>query len=134
MTLVELLGALNGAVRETGEQGTHTAWQEEWRRQGDKITALLTDPAPSVRRAALLLADDDALLERWHTETDPAVRLPLLLMLGTRAATAADVPETGSPGGRHRFAGAVEAVLSRVPSPCPSAVRCWTAPHRTIRK
>lgn len=114
VTLVELLGALNGAARETGEQGTHTAWQEEWRRQGDQITALLTDPAPSVRRAALLLADDDALLERWHAETDPAVRLPLLLMLGTRAATAADVPETGPPGGRHRFAGAVEAVLSRV--------------------
>ncbi|MFE9497015.1 hypothetical protein [Streptomyces collinus] len=92
----------------------HGTWRQEWRRQGDKITALLADPAPSVRRAALLLADDDALLERWHAETDPAVRLPLLLALGPRAATTVGTPETGSPGGRHRFAGAVEAVLSRV--------------------
>lgn len=114
VTLVELLGALNGAAREAGEQGTQDAWREEWRRQGDKITALLADPASSVRRTALLLADDDALLERWHAETDPAVRLPLLLALGARAATTAGAPRTGSPGGRHRFAGAVEAVLSRV--------------------
>ncbi|MBL1087660.1 hypothetical protein JK359_38000 [Streptomyces actinomycinicus] len=113
VTLVELLGALNGAAREAGEQGTLGAWREGWRRQGDKITALLADPEPSVRRAALLLADDDALLQRWHAETEPAVRLPLLLALGTRATTA-DAPETGSPGGRHRFADAVEAVLSRV--------------------
>ncbi|MEU0255752.1 hypothetical protein ABZ299_25400 [Streptomyces sp. NPDC006184] len=114
VTLVELLGALNGAASEAGAQGTHGTWREEWRRQGDKITTLLADPAPSVRRAALLLADDDALLDRWYAETDPAVRLPLLLALGTRAATTAGAPETGSPGGRHRFAGAVEAVLSQV--------------------
>ncbi|MER6031933.1 hypothetical protein [Streptomyces sp. NPDC001851] len=114
VTLVELLGALNGAAREAGERGTHGAWREEWRRQGERITALIADPAPSVRRAALLIADDDALLERWHAETDPAVRLPLLLALGTRAATTADASETRSPGGRHRFAGAVETVLSRV--------------------
>lgn len=114
VTLVELLGALNGAAREAGEQGAHGAWREEWRRHGERITALIADPAPSVRRAALLIADDDALLERWHAETDTAVRLPLLLALGTRAATTADAPETGSPDGRHRFAGAVEAVLSRV--------------------
>ncbi|MEU6105322.1 hypothetical protein [Streptomyces flaveolus] len=114
ITLVELLGALNTAAREAGEQGTYGAWREEWRRQGDTITALLADPAPSVRRAALLLADDDALLERWHAETHPAVRLPLLLALGTRAAATAGEPETRLPGGRHRFAGAVEAVLGRV--------------------
>ncbi|MBL1110346.1 hypothetical protein JK361_38330 [Streptomyces sp. 5-8] len=95
VALVELLGALNGAAREAGEQGTHGAWREEWRRQGDKITALLADREPSVRRAALLLADDDVLLERWHAETEPAVRLPLLLALGTRAATTADAPGTG---------------------------------------
>ncbi|MFD8201332.1 hypothetical protein [Streptomyces sp. NPDC059701] len=114
ITLVELLGALNAAAREAGEPGPHGAWREEWRRQGGTITALLADPAPSVRRAAIPLAEDDALLERWHAETDPAVRLPLLLALGTRAATTAGAPGTGSPGGRDRFAGAVEAVLSRV--------------------
>lgn len=114
VTLVELIGDLNGAARDAGAQDTHGAWREEWRRQGDKITAFLADPAPSVRRAALLLADDDALLERGHAETDPAVRLPLLLALGTRAKTTDGTSETGSPDGRHRFAAAVEAVLSRV--------------------
>ncbi|MEV0981155.1 hypothetical protein [Streptomyces sp. NPDC049915] len=114
VALVELLAALNGAARETAEQGTHATWREEWRRQGDKITALLADPLPNVRRAALLLADDDELLGRWHAETHPAVRLPLLLALGTRAATTTGAPETGSPGSRHHFTGAVEAVLSRV--------------------
>ncbi|WP_333760626.1 hypothetical protein [Streptomyces sp. IBSBF 2390] len=114
VSLVELLGALHGAACEAGGQVAHGAWWEEWRRQGDRITALLADPAPGVRRAALLLADDDALLERWRAETDPVVRLPLLLALGSRAATTARAPETGSAGGRHRFTGAVEAVLSRV--------------------
>ncbi|MFF9243851.1 hypothetical protein ACF1AY_04120 [Streptomyces sp. NPDC014776] len=114
VTLVELLGALNDAAREAGEQSTHGAWQKEWRRQGNKITALLADPVPGVRRAALHLADDDTLLQRWHAETDPVVRLPLLLTLGTRAATTAGAPETGASGGRFRFAGAVQAVLSRV--------------------
>ncbi|MFF9154540.1 hypothetical protein ACF1AB_20185 [Streptomyces sp. NPDC014846] len=114
VTLVELLGALHGVACEAGGQGTHEVWWEEWRRQGDRVTALLADPAPSVRRAALLLADDDALLERWHAETDPAVRLPLLLALSSRATTAARAAETGSACGRHRFTGAVEAVLSRV--------------------
>ncbi|MFR9797804.1 hypothetical protein ACL02U_18155 [Streptomyces sp. MS06] len=137
VTLVELLGALNGAAREAGEQGTHEAWREEWRRQGDKVTALLADPAPSVRRAALLLADDDALLERWHAERDPAVRLPVLLALGTCAATTAGAPGTGSPGGRHRFNGAVEAMLSRVlrddePVMKVAAVIAWASLDRDV--
>ncbi|MYR58394.1 hypothetical protein GTY54_19850 [Streptomyces sp. SID625] len=39
------------------------------------------------RRTLSLPVGAGALLERWHTETDPAVRLPLLLTLGTAAGS-----------------------------------------------
>ncbi|MFE6814652.1 hypothetical protein [Streptomyces sp. NPDC057677] len=49
--------------------------------------ALLADPEPAVRRAATALSGGTGrLLERWRVETDPAVRLPLLLALGEEAA------------------------------------------------
>ncbi|GAA1126253.1 hypothetical protein GCM10009663_75800 [Kitasatospora arboriphila] len=49
--------------------------------------ALLADPEPAVRRAAVPLADGVAgLLEVWRVETDPAVRLAVLLALGEAAS------------------------------------------------
>ncbi|MCX5231776.1 HEAT repeat domain-containing protein [Streptomyces sp. NBC_00233] len=49
--------------------------------------ALLADPDPAMRRAGMALAaGTERLLERWRVETDPAVRLPLLLALGREAA------------------------------------------------
>ncbi|MFF5922337.1 hypothetical protein ACFY8C_28980 [Streptomyces flavochromogenes] len=49
--------------------------------------ALLADPEPAMRRAGMGLAvGAERLLERWRVETDPAVRLPLLLALGEEAA------------------------------------------------
>lgn len=114
LALLELLGDLNAAARGAGEQDRHGAWLEEWRRQGDEITALLADPEPSVRRAAMVIVNDAALLQRWYAETDPAVRLPLLLELGGRAAATADPPEIETPEGRNGFVGAVRALMSRV--------------------
>ncbi|MFE7561971.1 hypothetical protein [Kitasatospora sp. NPDC057500] len=56
--------------------------------------ALLADPLPAVRREALPLAGGTGqLLERWRTETDPTVRIPLLLALGE--AVAAEAGGTG---------------------------------------
>ncbi|MFD7591984.1 hypothetical protein ACFV6D_03005 [Kitasatospora sp. NPDC059812] len=51
--------------------------------------ALLADPEPAVRREALPLAGGIVrLLERWQVETDPTVRIPLLLALGEAVAAA----------------------------------------------
>ncbi|MFD3994556.1 hypothetical protein [Streptomyces sp. NPDC058548] len=66
--------------------------------------ALLADPEPAVRRAATALAGTERLLERWRVETDPAVRLLLLLALG-------EVTAAGRAGEQ---ADAVRAVLADV--------------------
>ncbi|MFE5584062.1 hypothetical protein [Kitasatospora sp. NPDC056531] len=58
--------------------------------------ALLADPEPTVRRAAIPLAGGvQRLLERWRAETDPAVRLPLLLALGEAVSGETGVGGTG---------------------------------------
>ncbi|MFJ3877054.1 hypothetical protein ACIPW5_06300 [Streptomyces sp. NPDC090077] len=49
--------------------------------------ALLADPDPAVRRAATTLpVGTTRLLGRWEAESDPSVRLPLLLALGQAAS------------------------------------------------
>ncbi|WP_406210455.1 hypothetical protein OH807_40735 [Kitasatospora sp. NBC_01560] len=59
--------------------------------------ALLADPEPAVRREALPLAGGIVRLqERWRLETDPTVRVPLLLAFGEAIAAASD--EAGSGG------------------------------------
>ncbi|MFD5415051.1 hypothetical protein [Streptomyces nojiriensis] len=61
VTLAGLLAAMQAPAL------TDEDWTGAW--------ALLTDPDPAVRRAAIHLASGSAgLLERWRTETDPAVR------------------------------------------------------------
>ncbi|MBC3839193.1 hypothetical protein GXW82_00240 [Streptacidiphilus sp. 4-A2] len=67
--LVEVLVAMQAPAL------TEEDWTGAW--------ALLADPEPAVRRAAIPLAAGLArLVERWRVETDPTVRLPLLLALG----------------------------------------------------
>ncbi|MCT2543650.1 HEAT repeat domain-containing protein [Streptomyces atratus] len=86
-TLVQLLTGLSGAAAEAGEAAVDAGWHEAWRRHRPRLSGLLVDPRPEVRREALPLAEGvGVLLERWRAETDPAVRLPVLLALGTAAA------------------------------------------------
>ncbi|MCC0093623.1 HEAT repeat domain-containing protein [Streptomyces flavotricini] len=82
--LVDLLAALHAPAL-AGED-----WSGAW--------ALLADPEPTVRRAATALPAGVArLLERWRVETDPTVRLPLLLALGEAASREAAPAEAGEP-------------------------------------
>ncbi|MGW5344005.1 hypothetical protein [Streptomyces sp. NPDC004050] len=80
--LLELLADLaHGAA----DHPRATAWRQQWPR----LRTLLADPDPEVRRTALRFIADRAaaLLERWQQETDPSVRVPLLLALGRAAAS-----------------------------------------------
>ncbi|MEU5806585.1 hypothetical protein [Streptomyces sp. NPDC047718] len=81
--LLELLADLahDGAA----DHPRATAWRQQWPR----LRTLLADPDPEVRRTALRFIADRAaaLLERWQQETDPSVRVPLLLALGRAAAS-----------------------------------------------
>ncbi|MFF9572597.1 hypothetical protein [Streptomyces sp. NPDC014685] len=97
-TLVELLECLHRAAT-AGARPADGQWAEAWRRQRDAARALRADPDPVVRRAALSLMDGvEPLLERWRTETDPAVRLPVLLELGAVAATEGAAAERAPDG------------------------------------
>ncbi|MFF0384339.1 hypothetical protein [Streptomyces sp. NPDC004286] len=89
-TLVQLLASLSKTAAEADPALVDAGWREAWRAQRPMIQALFADAVPDVRREALPLAEDvDVLLERWHAETDPTVRLPLLLALGNAAACSA---------------------------------------------
>ncbi|MEV0536345.1 hypothetical protein [Kitasatospora sp. NPDC050463] len=87
---------------------------------------LLADPEPAVRREALPLAGGIVrLLERWRAETDPTVRVALLLAFGEAIAAASD--EDGS-GGAVDEARAVLAVLADGDDPVfrVAAVHAWS--------
>ncbi|MFC0602713.1 hypothetical protein [Streptomyces palmae] len=87
VTLVELLASSFQTAAEADPGLVDAGWHEAWRLQRSRIRALLADPLPEVRREALPLGEDvDVLLERWHAETDPTLRVPVLLALGTAAA------------------------------------------------
>lgn len=88
--LVGLLVAFAHATRTARPDLVDAGWPAAWRRHRGAVLALLADPDPDVRREAIPLADGVVpLLERWRAETDPAVRLPVLLRLGRVAAEAA---------------------------------------------
>ncbi|MBO7940624.1 hypothetical protein JTP77_032550 [Streptomyces sp. S9] len=107
--IVELLVDLAGVAAAAGPDAVDPGWHGQWRSLRPRIRALLADPLPRVRREALPLAEGpEPLLERWHTEPDPAVRLPLLLAVGAAArggdgdtgpvrAVVAEVLRTGDP-------------------------------------
>ncbi|MFG2366292.1 hypothetical protein ACGFY3_32390 [Streptomyces mirabilis] len=88
--LVGLLVSLKRAAKQARPELVDEGWPAEWRRHRGAVLALLADPDPDVRREAIPLADGVVpLLERWRAETDPAMRLPVLLQLGWVAAEAA---------------------------------------------
>ncbi|MFF3767359.1 hypothetical protein ACFYYR_25195 [Streptomyces sp. NPDC001922] len=90
-TLVQLLVSLSRTEAAAEPDLVDAGWHEARRRRRPRILALLADPRPDVRREALDLVEDvGVLLERWRAETDPAVRLPVLLALGTAAACSTD--------------------------------------------
>ncbi|MFJ4338489.1 hypothetical protein [Streptomyces sp. NPDC088915] len=106
VTLVRLLTGLSAAAADAAEGCVDAGWHEEWRRRRPGLLALLADRLPEVRREALPLAEDvGVLLERWHAETDPGVRLSVLLALGTAAAG------SGETGAVERVRGVVSEVL-----------------------
>ncbi|MGW1893362.1 hypothetical protein ACWCP6_24410 [Streptomyces sp. NPDC002004] len=131
-TLVELLAGLARTAAEAEPDLVDPGWQEAWRRQRPRIRALLADSRPEVRREALPLAEGvGALLERWRAETDPTVRLPVLLALGTAAAGSADA------GSVERVRAMVAEVL-RTDGPVMrvAAVHAWAAfdPQASVRE
>ncbi|WP_226967177.1 hypothetical protein [Streptomyces phaeolivaceus] len=86
-TLVELLASLFEVPEGTSPESVDAGRPEAWRHAQRAVRPLLADPDPAVRRAAVPLADGPArLLERWRTERDLSVRLPVLFALGRLAA------------------------------------------------
>ncbi|MEU8686513.1 hypothetical protein [Streptomyces sp. NPDC048611] len=122
-SLVQLLTGLAEEAAAVGEERVDPGWHEAWRRQRTRLLVLLADPLPEVRREALPLAEGvGMLLERWQAETDPAVRLPVLLALGTAAA------ESDEAGAVERVRGVVTEVLRHGdPVMRVAAVHAWAA-------
>ncbi|AWZ04936.1 MULTISPECIES: hypothetical protein [unclassified Streptomyces] len=90
VALLEMLVILVGTAARAEPARVAGEWPEAWLRHRGAVRALLADTDPEVRREALPLADGiELLLERWTAETDPAVRLPVLLALGEAAAAEA---------------------------------------------
>ncbi|MGR6974759.1 hypothetical protein ACU639_35035 [Streptomyces cynarae] len=132
VALVELLVSLARTATEAEPAQVDEGWHEAWRIQCPGLRALLADPRPEVRRAALPLAGDaGALLGRWHAETDPTVRLPVLLALGNAAAGSADA------GAVDRVRAVVAEMLrSDGPVMRVAAVHAWAAfdPRAPVRE
>ncbi|MCX5528817.1 hypothetical protein OG342_39235 [Streptomyces bobili] len=132
VTLVQLLTGLSEAAASAGEGRVDAGWPGAWRRHRPRILALLADSLPEVRREALPLAEGvGVLLERWHAETDPTVRLPVLLALGTAAAGSADAGTVD----RVR-AVAAEVLRTGTPVMRVAAVHAWAAfdPRAPVRE
>ncbi|MFF1692186.1 hypothetical protein ACFVXC_00970 [Streptomyces sp. NPDC058257] len=130
--LVQLLAGLSETAAEADPDLVDAGWHEQWRLQRPRVGALLADPLPEVRREALpLAANAGVLLERWHTETDPTVRLPVLLALGTAAADSAHAGQVD----RVREAVA-EALRTEGPAMRVAAVHAWAAfdPQAAVRE
>ncbi|WP_327270922.1 HEAT repeat domain-containing protein [Streptomyces sp. NBC_01224] len=131
-TLVQLLASLSKTAAEAEPGLVDVGWHEAWRRHRPRIRALLADPRPEVRREALPLVEGvGVLLERWRAETDPAVRLPVLLALGTAAARPADA------GTVDRVRAVVAEVLrTDAPVMRVAAVHAWAAfdPQAPVRE
>ncbi|MFK8907195.1 hypothetical protein [Streptomyces sp. YS-3] len=122
-TLVQLLVSLSEVAAEAGAGRVDAGWHEAWQAQRPRIRALLADPAPEVRREALPLGESvGVLLERWHAETDPTVRLPVLLAMGRAAARSAQA----GPVDRVR-AVLAEVLRTDIPVMRVAAVHAWAA-------
>ena len=86
VSLVDLLDSLSRAAATAEPHLVDEGWPAAWERHRPAVLALLADPDPEVRRGSLALAGVAPLLERWRAETDPTLRLPVLLALGEAAA------------------------------------------------
>ncbi|WPO69140.1 hypothetical protein [Streptomyces sp. KN37] len=131
-TLVQLLAGLSEMAAEADPGLVDAGWHEAWRLQRPRIRELFADPLPGVRREALPLAEGEgALLERWQAETDPTVRLPVLLALGTAAAGSAQAGLVG----RVR-AVVTQALRTDGPVMRVAAVHAWAAfdPPASVRE
>lgn len=125
VTLVEVLECLFRAATTAEPHLVDEEWPATWRRHRGAVRALLADPDPEVRRAAIPVADGVApLLERWRVEADPAVRLPVLLALGVAAAAAADAATEGAPPG---WPSTAPRRWRTVPGRSRRRGRCWPA-------
>ncbi|MEU6482716.1 hypothetical protein [Streptomyces sp. NPDC046887] len=122
-SFVDDLVGLYEEVAEARPEDVDAGWREAWERHAPAIGALLVDPDPAARRAALGLAGGiGGLLERWRGEKDPAVRLTVLLALGTAAAESEDA------GAVERVRAVVEEVLrTGAPVMRVAAVHAWAA-------
>lgn len=131
-TLVGLLARLSKAAAEAGPGLVDAGWHAAWGRHRPQIQALFADPRPEVRREALPLVEGvGTLLERWRAETDPTVRLPVLLALGGAAAGSADA------GTVDRVRAVVAEVLrTGAPAMRVAAVHAWAAfdPQASVRE
>ncbi|MFD4372451.1 hypothetical protein [Streptomyces sp. NPDC058486] len=128
-TLVELLASLARGAERADPARVDAGWREAWRLQRPRIRALLADPVPEVRREALPLAEGAGeLLERWYAETDPTVRVPLLIRLGAAA--------TGSGMVDRVRAVVAEALRAEEPLMRLAAVHAWSAfdPRAAVRE
>ncbi|MCK8680196.1 hypothetical protein [Streptomyces lichenis] len=122
-SFVDDLVGLHEEVAGARPEDVDAGWREAWERHAPAIGALLVDQDPAVRREALGLAGGiGGLLERWREERDPAVRLTVLLALGTAAAGSADA------GAVERVRAVAEEVLrTGVPVMRAAAVHAWAA-------
>ncbi|SNT21542.1 HEAT repeat domain-containing protein [Actinacidiphila glaucinigra] len=131
-TVVEMLGHAAQTASEDAVGAMHAGWAQAWNHHSAQIRALLGDPVPAVRRAALPLADGvDQLLERWNAEADPSVRLPLLLALGTAAASSTDAGSLD-----RAMAVLTEELRAGTPVMQVAAVHAWAAidPEAPVRE
>lgn len=132
VSLVQLLTSLSTKAAEVDSGLVDAGWHEAWQLQRPRIQALLADPLPEIRREALPLGEDvGVLLERWHAETDPTVRLPVLLALGTAAAASTEA------GSVDRVRTVVAGVLRTAgPAMRVAAVHAWAAfdPRAPVRE
>ncbi|MEU6355841.1 hypothetical protein ABZ896_42110 [Streptomyces sp. NPDC047072] len=103
LDLVAMLAAEAGRVR---KRHVAPGWAAAWEHALPEVLTLLGDPAAEVRRAAANIVSDctspgadllPALLDAWHTETDPAARLDLVLALGAAATRAPVGPRDPEP-------------------------------------
>jgi len=92
-TLVELLIHLARTAEKAEPQLVADGWADAWDRAHDTVQALLADADPVVRRTAVPLADGPGrLIERWRSERDLSVRLPVLFALGWSAPEGSEGP------------------------------------------
>ncbi|NUO43634.1 MAG: hypothetical protein HOV82_16550 [Streptomyces sp.] len=91
-TLVELLIHLAKTADQAEPRLVAQGWADAWDEAHDTVQALLADADPVVRRTAVPLADGPGrLVERWRSERDLSVRLPVLFALGWGAPEGGEV-------------------------------------------